>query len=263
MTSRPCLAVVHYDGGQFVGWQRQRAGRSVQGEFEAVLERLLGRPTAACGAGRTDSGVHAVGQGVSFLADERWASDLGGFERALNALLPRDIWVERVQAMCPGFDARKSAVARRYRYVIGTDAAARSPFRRPYEWALGHPLDAARLAQAAESVVGEHDFRGLAATGGGSVKPHYRSRVALAEWAPRTDGAGVTFTIEADRFLHRMVRFLVGAMVDVALCRRPLEDLIRLLAATDNQAASPPAPPQGLYLVAVRYPAQLYAGSEA
>src|SRR6266699_3690260 len=93
----------------------------------------------------------------------------------------------------------------------------------------------------------------------GQVKPHYRSRVALAEWAPRTDGAGVTFTIEADRFLQRMVRFLVGAMVDVALGRRPLDALSRLLTATDNQAASPPAPPQGLYLVAVRYPADLYA----
>src|SRR2546425_1682808 len=114
----------------------------------------------------------------------------------------------------------------------------------------------------------EHDFRGLAATAGGregggrDAKPHYRSRVALAQWAPRTDGAGVTFTIEADRFLHRMVRFLVGAMVDIALGRRPLEDLPRLLVAADNQAASPPAPPQGLYLVAVHYPAHLYAEAE-
>jgi len=163
--------------------------------------------------------------------------------------------------MQPGFHARKSAVARRYRYVIGTDDAARSPFRRPYEWALGCPLDQAALAGAAQTLVGEHDFRGLAAAG--QVKPHYRSRVALAEWAPRTDGAGVTFTIEADRFLHRMVRFLVGAMVDVALGRRPLSDLPRLLSATDNQAASPPAPPQGLYLEAVRYPADLYAEAES
>src|SRR5438046_3111553 len=117
---------------------------------------------------------------------------------------------------------------------------------------------------------GGGDFRGRGARGGGGggegggrdAKPHYRSRVALAQWAPRTDGAGVTFTIEADRFLHRMVRFLVGAMVDIALGRRPLEDLPRLLVATDNQAASPPAPPQGLYLVAVHYPAHLYAEAE-
>jgi len=259
VTSRPYLAVAQYDGAEFAGWQRQPDGRTVQAEFEAVLEKLMGRPTAATGAGRTDAGVHALGQGVGFLASERWAADTAGLHRALNALLPRDIWVERLQAMRPGFHARNSALARRYRYVIGTDEAARSPFRRPYEWALGRPLEVTVLARAAELLVGEHDFRGLAASGARSTRPHYRSRVALAEWAPRTDGAGVTFTIEADRFLHRMVRFLVGAMVDVALCRRPLEDLPRLLSATDNQAASPPAPPQGLYLEAVRYPADLYA----
>ena len=262
MTSRPYLAVAQYDGAQFAGWQRQPAARTVQGEFEAVLERLMGRRTPATGAGRTDSGVHALGQGVGFLTAERWAADGDGLRRALNALLPRDVWVERVHAMRPGFHARNSAVARRYRYVIGTDEGARSPFRRPYEWALGRPLDAAVLAQAAGLLVGEHDFRGFAATAGGPVKPHYRSRVALARWAPRTDGAGVMFTIEADRFLHHMVRFLVGAMVDIALGRRPLADLPRLLTATDNQAASPPAPPQGLYLEAVRYPADLYGEAE-
>jgi len=256
-TSRPCLAVVQYDGAQFVGWQRQREGRTVQADFEAVLERLMGRRTTATGAGRTDSGVHALGQGVGFAAAGRWGEDPDALRRALNALLPRDVWVERVYPMHAGFNARKSALARRYHYVIGTDDAAHSPFRRPYEWALGRGLDPAALAQAAAALVGEHDFRGLAAAG--QVKPHYRSRVALAEWAPRTDGAGVTFTIEADRFLHRMVRFLVGAMVDVALDRRPASDLPRLLSATDNRAASPPAPPQGLYLVAVRYPPDLYA----
>jgi len=113
------------------------------------------------------------------------------------------------------------------------------------------------LARAAEALPGEHQFRGLAARD--AAKPHYRCRVALARWAPRSDGAGVNFTIEADRFLHRMVRFLVGVMVDIALGRRPLSDLPRLLGATDNQAAGPPAPPQGLYLEAVRYPPDLYA----
>ncbi len=257
MTSRPYLAVVHYDGARFVGWQRQREGRTVQAEFEAVLERLMGRRTTAIGAGRTDTGVHAIGQGVGFTASERWAADVAGLRRALNALSPRDVWVERVSPMRPGFHARKSATARRYRYVIGTDAAAGSPFRRPYEWALGRPLDVETLARAAAALPGEHDFRGLAARD--AAKPHHRCRVALARWAPRSDGAGVNFTIEADRFLHRMVRFLVGVMVDIALGRRPPSDLPRLLDATDNQAAGPPAPPQGLYLEAVRYPPDLYA----
>ena len=261
VTSRPILAVVHYDGGQFVGWQRQSAGRTVQSEFEAVLERLTGRRTVATGAGRTDTGVHAIGQGVGFGADERWSADPRGLHRALNALLPRDIWVEGVHAMRAGFHARRSATARRYRYVIGTDDAGRSPFRRPYEWALGRPLDLARLTEAALLLPGSHEFHGLAAAG--AARPDYRCRVALAQWAPRADGTGVTFTIESDRFLHRMVRFVVGTMVDIGLERRPSSDLSQLLTATDNLAASPPAPPQGLYLEAVRYPADLYAEAHA
>jgi tRNA pseudouridine38-40 synthase len=253
--------VVHYDGAQFAGWQRQPELRTVQAEFEAVLERLLGRRAVATAAGRTDTGVHAVGQGVSFEAGPRWERDADGLRRALNALLPPDIWVERLHSMRPGFDARRSALARRYRYVIGTDECSRSPFRRPYEWPLARPLANGLLDQAAAALTGEHVFHGLAASGAATA--HYRCRVALSSWAPRTDGVGVTYTIEADRFLHRMVRFLVGAMVDIALGRRPLSDLPRLLAASDNQAASPPAPPQGLYLAAVRYPEDLYAETDS
>jgi tRNA pseudouridine38-40 synthase len=257
VTTRPFLAVLHYDGGAFAGWQRQPNARTVQAEFEAVLMRLTGRRSTATGAGRTDTGVHATGQGVSFHVDERWSADTSGLLRALNALLPSDVWVEQVHSMCAGFDARRSAVARRYRYEIGTDAAGRSPFRRRYEWALGRPLAQDRLAAAAAVMIGTHDFRGLAAAG--PVRPDYRCRVALARWTPRAGDAGVTFTIEADRFLHRMVRFLVGTMVDIGLERRPPSDLGELLLAADNRRASPPAPPQGLYLEAVRYPQQVYA----
>ncbi len=217
----------------------------------------MGRRTASTGAGRTDSGVHALGQGVGFIAGERWADDAAGIGRALNGLLPKDIWVQQVHEMRADFNARRSATARRYRYVIGTDEASRSPFRRPYEWAVGRALDTERLDLAAATLRGDHDFRGLAAAG--AAKPDYRCRVAHAQWAPRADETGVTFTIEADRFLHRMVRFLVGTMVDIALARRPWSDLPQLLTATDNQGASPPAPPQGLYLEAVRYPRDFYA----
>jgi tRNA pseudouridine38-40 synthase len=261
VTNRPYLAVVQYDGGRFVGWQRQPTGRTVQAEFEAVLERLSGRPTTATGAGRTDTGVHAIGQGVSFSAAARWTPDAAGLRRALNALLPADVWVEQVHPMQPGFHARRSATSRRYHYVIGTDPGSRSPFRRPYEWALGQALDPQPLTAAAATLCGEHEFRGLAAAG--VVGGDYRCRVIQAGWAPRADGAGVTFTIEANRFLHRMVRFLVGTMVDIALGRRPVSDLAELLGARDNQRASPPAPPQGLYLEAVRYPPNLYAEAQA
>jgi tRNA pseudouridine38-40 synthase len=256
--SRTFLATLQFDGTGFVGWQRQPAGRSVQMEFERVLGRLFGRPTVAHAAGRTDAGVHATGLGVSFAAPESWTT--GSIHRALNALLPPDCWVESVHAMRPGFHARKSALSRRYRYDIGLDPAAASPFRRRFEWALGRPLDREALQRAAAVLRGEHDFVAFAIRG--APRRHYRCRLALSAWEPRPDGRGVSYHVEADRFLHHMVRMLVGTMVDIALGRRPTDDMARLLARGDNQETSPPAPPQGLYFVAAAYPADTYADEE-
>jgi tRNA pseudouridine38-40 synthase len=252
--SRTFLAALHFDGTGFVGWQRQPAGRSVQMEFERVLERLFARRAVAHAAGRTDAGVHAVGLAVSFSAPPSWSS--AALRRALNALLPKDCWVESVHPMRPGFHARKSALSRRYRYDIGTDDAAASPFRRRFEWALGRPLDAAALRAAATLLLGEHDFRAFAAKG--EPKPHYRCRLSRAEWETRPE-RGLSFQVEADRFLHHMVRMLVGTMVDVGLERRPLSDIEALLERGDNSETSPPAPPQGLYFVTATYPDALYA----
>lgn len=254
--SRTFLATLHFDGSGFVGWQRQPAGRSVQVEFERVLERLFGTRVVAHAAGRTDAGVHAVGLGVSFVAPS-WQSGTARLRRALNALLPDDCWVERLQPMRPGFHARKSAISRRYRYDIGTDDASASPFRRRFEWALGRPLDHPALRAAALLLQGEHDFSAYAAKG--QPKPHFRCRLAVSEWEVRPGGRGVSYHVEADRFLHHMVRMLVGTMVDVGLGRRPLADIEALLERGDNQETSPPAPPQGLYFVAASYPADLHA----
>jgi tRNA pseudouridine38-40 synthase len=207
-------------------------------------------------AGRTDTGVHAVGLAVSFSAPATW--NAAALRRALNALLPTDCWIESVHPMQPGFHARKSAISRRYRYDIGLDDAASSPFRRRFEWALERPLDLAALRSAARLLLGEHDFRAFAAKG--APKPHYLCRLALSEWEPRADDRGVSFHVEADRFLHHMVRMLVGTMVDVGLERRPLADIEALLERGDNSETSPPAPPQGLYFVAATYPEALYAG---
>jgi tRNA pseudouridine38-40 synthase len=251
--SRTFLATLHYDGTGYVGWQRQPAGRSVQNEFERVLKRIFGHVSVAHAAGRTDAGVHAVGQGVSFAAPAAWTHD--SLRRALNALLPADCWVESVHPMLPGFHARKSALTRRYRYDIGTDDAAGSPFRRPFEWALRRPLDVGLLEAAAECVRGEHDFKAFAAKGN---KPHHRCRLLLSRWERRPLGQGVSFHVEADRFLHHMVRMLVGTMVDVALGRRPVADIGLLLERQDNSATSPPAPPQGLYFAAVTDPPELF-----
>jgi tRNA pseudouridine38-40 synthase len=253
--SRTFLATLQFDGTDFVGWQRQPVGRSVQAEFERVLERLFGRASVAHAAGRTDAGVHALALGVSFSAPDSWATP--ALRRALNALLPRDCWVQSLSPMRPGFHARKSALARRYRYLLGLDDAAASPFRHPYEWALCRPLDQVALCSAAALLLGEHDFTGFAAKG--SPKPHYLCHLRQSDWTVRPEGRGLTFEVEADRFLHHMVRMLVGTMVDIGLGRRPVSDIEMLLERGDNQETSPPAPPQGLYFVGATYPIEAYA----
>jgi tRNA pseudouridine38-40 synthase len=251
--SRTYLAILHYDGTGFVGWQRQPAGRSVQAEFERVLERIFTHRTVAHAAGRTDAGVHATGQAVSFIAPAHWTEH--AVRRALNALLPRDCWAEAVYPMQPGFHARKSAISRRYRYDLGLDSASASPFRRPFEWSFSRSLNIELLQAGASQLRGEHDFRAFSAK---SEKQHYRCRISLAEWNSRPEGRGASFHVEGDRFLHHMVRMLVGTMVDVGLGRRPLQDIARLLDRTDNSETSPPAPPHGLYFVAATYPPELF-----
>jgi len=206
-------------------------------------------------AGRTDAGVHAEGMGVSFSLAAKWVPE--EVHRALNALLPRDCWVEEVRPASQGFHARKSALGREYRYQVGTDPASMSPFRRPFEWALCRPLSGDRLRAASAVLTGEHDFRAFAVKG--APKPHYLCTLRRAEWRERGEGRGWAFHVAADRFLHHMVRMLVGTMVDIGLERRPVEDMTRLLARADNADTSPPAPPEGLYFVAAEYPAAAFA----
>lgn len=255
MAVRPVLLQLQYDGGAFAGWQLQPNARTVQGELEAALTRLVGRRLPVVGAGRTDAGVHALGQVASAPVPERWRP--AELRRALNAILPGDVWVSSARRMGPRFDPRRDALERTYCYRIGLDGDARAPFRRRFEWAVPGPLDVGLLRQAAAILLGTHGFRALSTAG--PERAHWRCRVAEAAWQVRVDAPGLEFWITADRFLHRMVRFLVGMMTDIGRGRRPLTDLGRLLDGHDNRLASPPAPPHGLYLVAVRYPAHLYA----
>ncbi len=251
---RPVLLTLHFDGGQFAGWQRQPEGRTVQAGLEAVLARLTGQTVTVHAAGRTDAGVHAVGMAVSCVVPERW--DPPTLVRAVNALLPPDMWVVSCREMRPGFHARTKATERRYRYLIGTDSTARSPFRRRFEWALGEPLDTGALRQAAAVLAGEHDFGGFSVRS--SPRNHKRCRISRAEWTARTNCSGVVFEIAADRFLHHMVRMLVGTMVDIARGRRSVDDMTRLLDLDPGVRTSPPAPPQGLYFVSAAFSAEWY-----
>ena len=248
--ARTFLVTLQFDGGGFAGWQRQTEGRTIQAQFEAVLERLCAEPVRVHAAGRTDAGVHALGMGVSCSIPDRWEAET--LSRALNSLLPGDCWVEAVRETHPGFHARTRASARRYRYVLGTDRASASPFRRRYEWALGRGIDAAVLSAAAGWLIGEHDFSAFSVRS--SARPHKRCRIARASWSPRSDGTGMVFDITGDRFLHHMVRMLVGTMVDMGMQRRPVTDMQRLLALDPGWVTSPPAPAEGLYFVAADYP---------
>jgi tRNA pseudouridine38-40 synthase len=252
--ARTFLVTLHYDGGGFAGWQRQAEGRTVQAVMEAALERLAGCLVRAHAAGRTDAGVHAVGMAVSCIMPERWTP--AALHRALNALLPCECWAESVREMRPGFHARTSATGRRYRYLIGTDPAANSPFRRRYEWALGRPLDPDALEAAADAILAEHDFHAFSVRS--SPRAHKRCRIRAARWSTRPEGQGMRFEIAADRFLHHMVRMLVGTMVDIGLGRRGLNDMARLLALDPGLTTSPPAPARGLYFVAADYPPECF-----
>jgi tRNA pseudouridine38-40 synthase len=248
--------VLHYDGTGFSGWQRQPDRRTVQGVVEEALTRLCDAPTAALGSGRTDAGVHARGQAVGVRVPERWTA--AALHRAMNAVLPRDVWVAACLPMRDEFHARYSAIARRYSYYVGTDADASSPFRRGTEWAVTRPIDPAALEACAGMLVGEHCFRAFAVRGTAPAEDDHRCEIREAAWRPRAGGVGLVFEIEANRFLHHMVRFLVGTMMDVAGGRRPLADLPRLLGAATNDDVSAPAPAHALFLDRVRYPAELY-----
>jgi tRNA pseudouridine38-40 synthase len=257
MAERVLQLVLHYDGTDFAGWQVQRAERTVQGVIEAALARLNGLPVRIAGAGRTDAGVHARGQVASARLPLHWTEEK--LRRVLNEQLPDDVWVERVHEMQPGFHARYSATGRRYSYAVGLDETAHSPFRRRWGYALpakDRALDREALDWCAERIVGTHRFLGFAVRGTAPATDDHRCDIRLCRW--RETLGGITLDLEANRFLHHMVRFLVGTMLAVASGRRARGEFTQLLDATTNDEVSPPAPPQGLVLEQVTYPHELY-----
>jgi tRNA pseudouridine38-40 synthase len=239
---------LQYDGGGFFGWQAQPDVRTVQTELEAMLSRLADRPVTVLAAGRTDRGVHATGQVASAVVPGRWTA--ATLRRALNALLPADLWVASAAEVPLSFHPRYDAVARAYVYRVGTTARASSPFRRRWCWPLRDRLDPAVLEEAAASLPGEHSFRAFAKAG--QPERGERCTVLRARWTA-WDSTGLQFRITANRYLHHMVRYLVGTMVDAARGRRPASDMAALLAGGTGLETSPPAPPEGLFLSRVYY----------
>jgi len=254
MESRTLQLVLQYDGTRFAGWQRQRDERTVQGVVEDSLEKLCGRHVAVVGAGRTDAGVHALGQAAGIRVPERWTAI--EMRRALNAVLPHDVWIAASHAMMPDFHARFSAVSRANRYLVGTDEEAESPFRRDRELSWRKPLNRKVLDEGARLIIGDNCFRGFAVKGTAPESDNHRCNVLEAIWVER-DG-GLAFFVRANRFLHHMVRFLVGTMLDIASSRRPAHDMPKLLTANTNDDTSPPAAAHALFLDAVTYPRELY-----
>lgn len=259
MSPRTLQLVLHYDGAAFAGWQRQPDARTVQGCLEDALQRLCGVQVPVLGAGRTDAGVHARGQAAGVRIAERWKP--AELRRAMNAVLPGDVWVAEVHEMRAEFHARYDAEARRYRYRIGLDDEASSPFRSRWEWAYRRPVNHESLHEATRLLVGRHVFLAFAVRGTAPPHDDHGCIVRHAEWQDR-DG-GIDFVIEANRFLHHMVRFIAGTLMDVASGRRPASDVAELLAATDNQRVSPPAPAHALFLERVIYPSHLYLEESA
>lgn len=241
---------IHYDGTRFHGWQVQAVQRTVQGELEAAVERLTGRSRTVLGSGRTDAGVHARGQVASVDVPVRWSP--AELRRAMNAVLPGDVWIAAARRVGRRFHPRFHATARTYEYWLGLSQRTASPFHRPWCWSLREALEPELLHRGAEALAGEHSFRAFAKSG--QPRRGHRCRISAARWRP-WEGLGMVFTITADRYLHRMVRYLVGTMVDQARGRRPASDLEALLDdPTTGLRTSRPAPPEGLFLVRVEYP---------
>lgn len=246
-------AILEYDGTDFGGWQRQAAGRTVQGELEAALGRLTSGSVAVVGAGRTDVGVHATGQVAHFDIEWPWSAE--ALWRAANAVLPRDMVLREIDEAVPDFHARHDALGRSYRYTLWV-ARARSPLARRTSLHLHPPLAVEAMAEAAARFVGTHDLAafGRALTpGGATVRRIDRCDVGEA-------GGYIEIDVEGNAFLRHQVRRMVGALIEAGRGRIAPEAVSRALEGEIGAVKARRVPAQGLTLVAVRYPAAEIVG---
>jgi tRNA pseudouridine38-40 synthase len=242
--------LVAYDGGPFRGFARQPGLRTVQGEIEDALSKVLREPVTTSGAGRTDAGVHALGQVMSFRRSEA-VDDIPSVMRSVNAMAGPAIAVLQLEPASEGFDARFSAVARTYEYMVLT-RSVHDPFSRHTAWHHPGRLDVAAMSRAGSALVGEHDFRSFSRVEDGQVPVR---TVELLE--VQQEGDVVVVRVRANSFLQQMVRSIVGTLVKVGEGRVGAGSMAGVLEARDRAAAGPVAPPHGLFLVSVDYPSDL------
>jgi tRNA pseudouridine38-40 synthase len=239
--------VLEYDGTRYVGWQVQPNGSSIQAEVERALATLHKEPRRVTAAGRTDAGVHARGQVVSF-REER-PLPLAAYVKGMNALLPDDVAVRDASVEPDGFDARRSARGKRYRYVI-ENLATRAPLSRLQAWQLFGELDVAAMGEAARHLLGRQDFAAFQAAD--CACDHAVREVRRLEVLGEAGGR-VELVVEATAFVKHMVRNFVGTLAEVGKGRRAAGSIPALVASRDRKLAGRTAPPQGLFLEEVFY----------
>lgn len=235
---------IEYDGTDFVGWQRQPNGRSVQATLEEAVQQITQEKVSLVGAGRTDSGVHARGQVANFFT----GSNLPTYDicRALNGIVPPEIVIHAAEEVDESFSARYNAKEREYRYYIARKPTA---IERMYSWRLNYDLDLSGMNEVCTKILGIHDFQSFCKSD--SEVDNFLCNVVHAQW--KQESERLIFEIRANRFLHGMVRTLVGTMVNVGRGYTPLENIELILLAKDRTKAGQAAPPQGLFLERVIY----------
>jgi tRNA pseudouridine38-40 synthase len=239
--------IVEYDGTGYCGWQLQENGLSIQQVFEEAIGRMTGEAIRVIGSGRTDAGVHALGQVAHF----HTASRLGerNFLMGINSLLPADIAVREVREVDPAFHARFDVKSKVYIYRI-CNRPVRPVLERRYAWFVWEPLDLQKIEGALDLFLGTHDFTSFCSTHTDS-RDHVRTILDIG--VQKNDNGMIQFSLEADGFLRYMVRTIVGALVDVGRGKCTREEVAGILAAEDRKKAGLTAPPQGLFLKEVRY----------
>lgn len=250
--SKNIKIILQYDGTRYDGWQKQgNTDMTIQGKLEAVLERLAGEPVEVHGAGRTDAGVHALGQTANFhLPEQAFGEgfDVCALKSYLNRYLPEDIAVMQAEEAAPRFHSRLNAGMKTYAYYIET-GDKKPVFERKYRYGLGERLDIRAMEKAAGILTGTHDFRGFS-----SLKRVKKSTVrTISSIDIRQEGTTLILTFTGDGFLYNMVRILTGTLIEAGQGKKALKEIEAALSSGDRSLAGFTAPPEGLFLEKVSY----------